>query len=900
MTKKGWIILLSAIFILLLIVVLFFTNWAGMKRNYKTPLYALPESSLFFYAGDDFFDHYENLEHNLFWQNLLSLSSVKKFNAQIKRVDSFIKQKPLFVKYLKDNPIILSVHRTSRFELDLLFLTQTKGKIKAEDLKVLMKVWKGGKLIEREFRGITIFEYQLSIKDTKIAYAYDNGILIISKNPLLVEEAISMWQDNKGIQKRAVLDKDYRSYSDKWFINYSQLGSLFTIFLPDNKKDLGDQLSHIATTSNYAIDYFDKGFVLRGSMKTSDTTGDFLHRFYSQKPGKMGFTKVVPDKTSLFLAFYSSNIKMYYQKYISELKIKSLYNDWIKQKKEFESKNKLQIEKDILTLFKNEFVLTLSDPFYENLSNSISIFIKCNNSDEAARIFNNYSQQNNTAERTAYSGFEINQTTMANLPGLVFGSLFQLPPEGFFIKLRDYLVFSSTLNNLERIIDAYQQGQTLVSSSEFNQISEKLASEANFFLYINPGKMPELPERFLNDYWLSGNKNKNVFSKFGTIAYQFVNNNNSFYNELIMEFSSVKSESIKKIWEIDLDTTFSVKPKIFKNHNDNSLEVMIYDDQNNLYLISKNGEILWKRKLDNKIIGDIYQIDFYNNGKLQYLFTTESHLQLIDRLGRNVANYPIRLSAKASSGIGVMGSKLDNTMRYFVGTENNYVFGYSVSGKPLGGWSPNRVSGKLMYPLNTFKQGIRTYIFGITDKGYLYIWDTKGIQAVKPFNIKQHITNPPLVRAGIDKNDTYVILQDSSGNTYYCYLNGRIEMQSFGKFSKSTFIDLLDINNDKENELLFLDNTILNVFSKEGKALFSQTFDNTSSFRPEYFSMKDKFYISFVNSESGHLYLYEMNGSIERSYPVYANTPFLYSDLNKDGIPDLIGGVDNKLFLSRY
>ena len=57
------------------------------------------------------------------------------------------------------------------------------------------------------------------------------------------------------------------------------------------------------------------------------------------------------------------------------------------------------------------------------------------------------------------------------------------------------------------------------------------------------------------------------------------------------------------------------------NHNDRqNKEVIVQDNANNLYLINKEGVRLWKVKLSDKILGDVYQVDYYRNGKLQYLF----------------------------------------------------------------------------------------------------------------------------------------------------------------------------------------------------------------------------------------------------------------------------------------
>jgi len=39
---------------------------------------------------------------------------------------------------------------------------------------------------------------------------------------------------------------------------------------------------------------------------------------------------------------------------------------------------------------------------------------------------------------------------------------------------------------------------------------------------------------------------------------------------------------------------------------------MIQDDSNRLYLFDAGGQLLWKKQLDERIIGDIHSIDFFH------------------------------------------------------------------------------------------------------------------------------------------------------------------------------------------------------------------------------------------------------------------------------------------------
>jgi hypothetical protein len=51
------------------------------------------------------------------------------------------------------------------------------------------------------------------------------------------------------------------------------------------------------------------------------------------------------------------------------------------------------------------------------------------------------------------------------------------------------------------------------------------------------------------------------------------------------------------------------KPYMVKNHNTGENELFVQDILNNIYLINRAGRILWKKKLPEPIISEIFQID---------------------------------------------------------------------------------------------------------------------------------------------------------------------------------------------------------------------------------------------------------------------------------------------------
>ena len=87
-----------------------------------------------------------------------------------------------------------------------------------------------------------------------------------------------------------------------------------------------------------------------------------------------------------------------------------------------------------------------------------------------------------------------------------------------------------------------------------------------------------------------------------------------------------------------------------KNSATNKINTLRQNADNSLSLLDHNGKSLWKIAFPGPIVGNVEQIDIYSNLKIQYLIAEGNKLHLIDRLGREVKNFPLALGSKALGG----------------------------------------------------------------------------------------------------------------------------------------------------------------------------------------------------------------------------------------------------------
>ena len=141
-----------------------------------------------------------------------------------------------------------------------------------------------------------------------------------------------------------------------------------------------------------------------------------------------------------------------------------------------------------------------------------------------------------------------------------------------------------------------------------------------------------------------------------------------------------------------LVTTFPTvlrgQPFVVRSHVDKSLEVLVQDSLNQIHLVSSNGSVLWSMQMDGPLIGELFQVDYYKNGKLQYLFATEGKLHIIDRLGNYVPPFPVTTQANDIEYLSLVDYDHSRNYRFLITDASGKIWMYDKQGTNLEGWMP--------------------------------------------------------------------------------------------------------------------------------------------------------------------------------------------------------------------
>lgn len=267
----------------------------------------------------------------------------------------------------------------------------------------------------------------------------------------------------------------------------------------------------------------------------------------------------------------------------------------------------------------------------------------------------------------------------------VFGNLFSLPDESCFTYVNGWIVSGSrdaieeyvnghaldyTLNEyLEDAGKAGLLGSKPVSLSAYLSVSSAVPSSQGIFKDTFSEMMSPLVENC--DFCpavlsLGAGKDRNAFR---------------------MEIRNLTLKKTKAP-AFERDTTVVVPEGPFRVKNSGTGKMNLFYQQDNLYLCLKEegGKGLWGIPFDKKICGTASDIDFYANGKLQFLFGAGSKIYLIDRLGRFVSGFPVDLGKDILVGPAVYDFNSTRKYNIMVLHKDNTIEMYNLKGQKPSSW----------------------------------------------------------------------------------------------------------------------------------------------------------------------------------------------------------------------
>lgn len=894
---KKYVVLIVVSFILIAALAVGAYLWLN-PRNGKTSdaIQAIPINASVIVKVDDFVRLKESINQNKVWESSLSVRGVSSISDVINFIDSLRNSNSSVRSLLSKNPLYASLCALGNGGSAYLFSIKLPEGVNPSDLYSLSKLQAIGLYRDEEkfYNRTSIITFkQENSEFASISVACHNGILLVGNSLVLLEESISQLDGDVSLQKNPQFVTIYKTSGSKVdaniYINLKFLPQILSSSLSETYLDGASTLSDIAQWIELDLNLSSNSLIMSGLSTVSDSTNSFLRILSGQKPVDIQMPSTLPVETGLLVWLGISDLDEYLEGYRSYLDRKNVIFDYTQNLSNCMNVLGMQVQDYFKSIIDEEVGVAFL-PSNSSRPSDWYILARTKSASSTGQhlqdIASKYQKQKNQEGVNSQIAIKIdNQKSVTvyhypikGLHSLLLGSLFSTVSDEYYCFVDNWIVWGASPESLERYINANIHNNVLKNSNSFRQFSQQIPNKANYFIYINPSLIDKLAKEFL-----SADKTlREPLLGLQGISYELIGGNSLIFNTLTVtsgqEFASTTKSSV---WETKLDAAPITKPFVVLNHTNREKEILIQDSDNNIYLINNIGRILWKRKVDGAIMGDVDQVDIFRNKKLQYAFNTALKLYVVDRNGKDVDGFPVLYAKAATNPVSVIDYDGNRDYRFFQACSDRKIYVYDIKGKPVKGWSFGKTETTITDRVGFVRSSGLDYLI-VFDANRPYLLNRKGEERV---HLKQYFAKAPnsTFSLGSDDGNLFIVTTDTIGLVHRIYLNGKVEDIALQSFSKWHGFIYQDLNGDGARDYVFSDNSTIYAFDSSQKLLFQLKVKD--DIKPEilFFDFGGDNKIGVVSEKSNKIYLINSKGKLENSFPYAGSTSFSISRIAAKG-----------------
>ena len=675
------------------------------------------------------------------------------------------------------------------------------------------------------------------------------GLQIISTSQLVLENSIRNIQNKRpGIQNQSFFDLAEISDDNAPMsvLLHRDFNTVLHSFFPETPlfPSLGNHW--------FSFDFNTKKdpFTLDGVSFINDSLPDELSLLKGLNPQRLVSSAFVPQNFDGFLALAVDDYKT--------------LEDNFKQFSRFKNIPLPEINFDPLS--------AIDEIAWLNLQDNKALFFHLTNNENINPIL-----FSNSESKGSYRGLELfNQKLPQDLLALieVYGTPIN-PKWG--VQLEEFLIFTENETFLKQIIGAHLDGKTLANDLNFKNLKEDLADNSTFLWLGRTKNLIPLWNKNLDDSkdaWKKIN-----LKKYPLLALQGVSESGFIQTRFTAQNNDLEENKrgVSNQYSFSLDAPVSRAPQWIKNHRNKTMDIVVQDQNNMLYLFSNTGTLFWKKQLSSAIVGEIYQVDLYKNRRLQMAFQTADRFMILDRNGKTVAPFNIKVSDETPKQFAVFDYDLNRNYRFLL-SQGKQLQMFDNRGKKVAGFQLKKLKQPLQNPPKHIRMGTKDYIILQKIDGKVRILNRQGKDRVVLKSNANTSNNPVFAYRNTfasTNKDGNLIQIDTKGNLTESTLNLRpghtVDMTSKSLVSFS------------ENTLLIKGIPV------------ELPFGNYTA--PKIHYINNTIYVTLTDLDTQKVYAFYSNGTSVNGFPVYGNSKVALTNADDDKALEMVVQSEEDSFL---
>ncbi len=824
--------------------------------------------------------------NNEIWDALIRTKGFKPVYHQLTFVDSIFSTNKQWIEQFRQGELFAAVYQGRN---QLLFLLHSKKMPRIETIKNFLKKSLGtGFVVIYKHRGnfpvvvIKIF----NIATGKSYWLWKmGGSLLFSTQESLMEASISGYTMQEmhfsGSDGFKTVKKTSGKLVDaRLFVYYPVLGQLFSGFTNSRFKNVAQSISLFAGWGETDLIINSQDIIFSGYTQAKGNNA--LVNFKSQQPVSLNAYTLFPFNSTFYYSRGFSDFSTFIGNQVYA-KFKTTYQSDIKS---------------LIKLTGSDVSLVSNALSSKEIPQRIWAIVQMKDPPRATQLLKNLAIKSGSHKLYRSGNYTIRKINIDNfLPG-IYGEQFSAITQNYYCIINGFVVFANSPGALTNLIHYSETGKTLDLDENYKSFSNNLAGTSNLLIQIRPRTLLGLIKYFLNKKTaasLSGNY-KSFLKNIQGVAFQYSHGASLYYTNFYLRYNKAFKEENLALWKVKLNDAIVGKPFLVKDHKSKKYDIIVFDRGNRMYLINHRGKILWTRRLPQRPLSSIYPVDFYKNGKIQYLFNTKDDLFLIDRKGRYVAGYPIAVHPHATNGLNLFDYTHRKDYRILLAQADKRIYDYTLNGNQVKGWRRPQMQAFVSQKVVRLLAGRKDYIIINDDANNVKIVNRRGQQRIylkAPVNKAKHSD----YYVNKTNNKGLILTTNISGKLVYISKNGKLRFTDFGNFSPNHYFLYDDFNGNGYKDFIFVDGNKLEVFDRFKKRLFSYTFNEDITVQPEFFSLGNRQRVlGIVASQEKTIYLFDSKGNILINRGLTGETPFTVGSLNNNREVNIITATGNTLY----
>lgn len=796
-------------------------------------------------------------------------SQKSELGMPICRVVDSLRDIDMFVGHLMQDAVV-AVRKDGNSGLCQLYVCKTDA-VDENSLAGLVDTLMHKGLESRIFNEIEILKCRLANSNSSVFVSFANGLALFSSSSRYMEDALQCLSGNGKRLKDDVCFAKAFSASGKnelanVFVNTRRFSDIFSSELFDDN----------ALVRNFrSIDGWLTLDMLSGSpvsfngfQYAESDSSSFVSFVKSQPAIEFNAFSVIPERSSAYMLVSFADAQGYdnalseYMESTGKLAERNRKVADMNKAFGFDAKAKFY------SIVKREFAYIVCD---NDANQERGVYVACGlHSQSAAELELRNMVPDENIRSLGDGAVTVFSLPYDDIPAALFGDMFANCRGNYVFFIGNFMVFANSMDDIKALVRDVSLNNTMKASISHREFLGKFSTTSTMFLYYNFPCGTEMLKRVLSRQYSSDiDARRTAIGNNGVCGVQFKCMDGLVFCNL--SFGELDSKHIAEseiIWETNIGAAVAMKPCFVKNHDTGENEILVQDKNNMLYLLDASGKEIWHVLIDAPIRSQIYQVDAYKNGKLQYLFSTADKIYLVDRLGNFVDRYPLVLRAETTVPVSVFDYDVNHNYRIFAACNDNKVYVYDISGNLLKGWDFAGTENLVNSEISHYSISSEDFIV-FHDSYKVYFVARNGSEKLKFLTGFKFSDNA--IFCDVSGTPKFVTT-DENGMVRRFFKDNRQDSISLGEFSSRHHFAMKDIDMDGKADYIFVDSARLSVYGNNGKLLFDYGFDTDVS-APTFYRFGGQTRIGLVSAD-GQLYLFNTNGTLHEDFPLSGEVPF--------------------------